>query len=104
MKKATGILFTTVFIIIGLHYGTIPVYAGTMGEVAKETFGVDSIAFVIPELVLIGIGGYLMSLLLSAVGQGQIASMTKIATVFCCIYCVTSTAVKAIENVFRYFS
>ena len=78
-----------------------PAYAntGAIGKAALSTFGQGGPGLVIVQMMLIACVGWLSGYIAQAVGQGQIAGMIKITTVFSCISLVAGTAFKAITTV-----
>ena len=78
-----------------------PAYAstGAIGKAALSTFGQGGPGLVIVQMMLIACVGWLSGYIAQAVGQGQIAGMIKITTVFSCISIVAGTAFKAITTV-----
>ncbi|ACV64434.1 hypothetical protein Dtox_3726 [Desulfofarcimen acetoxidans DSM 771] len=72
---------------------------GTIGKAALSTFGQGGPGIVIVQMMLIACVGWLSGYIAQAVGQGQIAGMIKITTVFSCIGLVAGTAFKAITTV-----
>lgn len=73
------------------------------GGVAAQTFGAGGVGFAIVQLMLIAAFGALASYIASAVGQGQIASMIKMVTVFCCIAIVINSIWHAVAAVAKAF-
>lgn len=74
-------------------------YATTLNQIAASTFGTGGVGVVLIQLMLCAVVGWLLTYIASAVGQGQIAGMIRIATVFICISLVADTAWKAIKVV-----
>ena len=72
---------------------------GAIGKAALSTFGTGGPGMVIIQMMLIAVVGWLFGYIAQAVGQGQIAGMIKITTVFSCIGLVAGTAFKAITTV-----
>lgn len=68
----------------------------TFGGIAGATFSLGGPGAAIVELMLIASFGSLVNYVVSALGQGQIASMIKLVTVFSCIGIVISQILKAI--------
>lgn len=71
---------------------------------AAQTFGTGGVGFAIVQLVLLASFGALCNYVASALGQGQIASMIKLVTVFSCIAVVISVIWKAIAAIAKVFS
>lgn len=71
---------------------------------AAQTFGTGGVGFAIVQLVLIAAFGALSMYIASALGQGQIASMIKLVTVFSCIAVVISVVWKAIATIAKVFN
>lgn len=69
-----------------------------MKAITAATFGLGGPGTVIVQLLLMALVGYLAAYLAAAVGQGQIAGMIKVVTVFSCLAVVASTLFKALET------
>ena len=76
-----------------------PIHAASLSDLAGSTFGTGGPAAVIVQLMLVGVVGWLLNYIVSAAGQGQIAGMIKVTTVFVCISLVAKTAWGAIQTV-----
>jgi hypothetical protein len=75
----------------------------TFGGIATSTFSPGGPGAAIVELMLIAAFGSLVNYVVSALGQGQIASMIKLVTVFSCIGIVIAQILKAIGSICRGF-
>ena len=73
------------------------------GGIAAQTFGVGGAGSAIVQLLLIAAFGSLVGYVVSALGQGQIASMIKLLTVFACIGIVISQVWQAISIISKAF-
>lgn len=71
----------------------------TFGGIATQTFSVGGPGAAIVQLLLIAAFGSLTGYVVSALGQGQIASMIKLLTVFACIGIVIAQVMKAIAAI-----
>jgi len=74
--------------------------AGVVGD----TFSKGGAGFAIVQLLILAAFGALAVYVISALGYGQVASMTKLVTVFSCISIVIGTvwaAISKIANVFN---
>lgn len=69
-----------------------------MQTITAATFGLGGPGTVIVQLLLMALVGYLAAYLAAAVGQGQIAGMIKVVTVFSCLAVVASTLFRALET------
>lgn len=74
----------------------------TMGTVAAATFGPTGFGFVIVQLMMVAVVGFLAIFIAQAANQGQLANMIKVVSVFSCIGVVAQTAWKAINEVLRF--
>lgn len=77
-----------------------PAVAGAV----SETFTSGGAGFAIVQLLIMAAFGALAYYIASALGSGQIASMIKLVTVFCCISIVIGVVWKAISAVAKAFS
>lgn len=77
-------------------------HAVTLGELGGATFGIGGAGFVIVQLMLIALVGWLCRYVAQAAGQGQIGGMIGVTTVFLCISIVASTAHKALSEILRF--
>lgn len=66
------------------------------GGIASQTFAAGGPGAAIVQLLLIAAFGSTVNYVLSALGQGQIAAMSKLLTVFACIGIVIGQILKAI--------
>lgn len=69
------------------------------GGIAAQTFSIGGPGGCIIQLLLIAAFGSLTNYVVSALGQGQIASMVKLLTVFSCIGIVIAQVIKAIGSI-----
>lgn len=69
------------------------------GGIAAQTFSIGGPGAAIVQLLLIAAFGSLVGYVVSALGQGQIASMIKLLTVFSCIGIVITQVLKAINTI-----
>ena len=101
IKKARKLLRFCAGAFIALGSSALPVHAstGAMAKAALSTFGQGGPGLAIIQMMLIAVVGWLFGYIAQAVGQGQIAGMIKITTVFSCISIVAGTAFKAITTV-----
>lgn len=76
-----------------------PAYAGA----ASQTFGSGGPGLAIVQLVLMAAFGSLCYIVAGALGQGQIANMIKLVTVFSCIALVIGVVWKAIAAIAKAF-
>ena len=91
----------SVWTAMGVHALLSPaqVHAASLSDLAGSTFGTGGPAAVIVQLMLVGVVGWLLNYITSAAGQGQVAGMIKVTTVFVCIGLVAKTAWGAIQTV-----
>lgn len=75
-------------------------YAG----VASATFNSGGPGFAIVQLLLIAAVGALCCIIAQGLKQGQIASMIKLLTIFCCISVIVKEVVNAISAVANAFN
>ncbi len=73
------------------------VLANGLVTLARDTFSVGGPGAVMFQLMFIGVIGWMLFKVLEAVGQGQIANMLKIVTVFVCIVMVAGQVWRAIQ-------
>ncbi len=71
----------------------------TLGGIAAQTFSSGGAGSAIVQLVCLAAFGSLSTYVASALGQGQIASMIKLVTVFCCISTVVGVVWSAISQI-----
>ena len=69
-----------------------------MKAITAATFGLGGPGTVIIQLLLMALVGYLAAYLAAACGQGQIAGMIKVVTVFSCLSVVAATLYKALDT------
>ena len=68
-------------------------------EIARSTFAPGSPGAVLWALMFLGVVGYFLSYIASAVGQGQISKMINVATLFIAVGLVANVVLKAITAV-----
>ena len=73
------------------------------GSLAAATFSAGGPGAAIVQLLLLASFGSLVGYVVSALGQGQIASMIKLLTVFACIGLVITQVMSAIYQIAKAF-
>lgn len=72
---------------------------GGLWEIARQTFAPGSPGAVLWQLMFLGVIGYFLGYIVSAVGQGQIGRMINVGTVFAAVIMVASVIIRAIVAV-----
>lgn len=75
-----------------------------LANLAASTFSTGGPGAAIVQLLLIASFGSLVGYVVSALGQGQIAAMIKLLTVFACITLVITQVVSAITAIANAFN
>jgi hypothetical protein len=70
-----------------------------MWEIARSTFAIGTPGSVLFQLMFIGVVGFLLSYIASAVGKGQISRMIDVGSLFAAVIMVVSVIVRAIVAV-----
>jgi hypothetical protein len=73
------------------------------GGLASQTFSAGGPGAAIVQLLLLAAFGSTVNYVVSALGQGQIANMIKLMTIFACISLVIAQIVKAISAISNAF-
>lgn len=97
MKKQLIIAFVSIALMMCTK-GNVA-YAGVVGD----TFKANGTGFAIVQLMVLSSFGALVYYIVSALGNGQVAGMIKVVTVFSCISVTISVVWGCISNVAKYF-
>ena len=89
--------------IVWIIFASLIMASPALAGATRDTFGSSGPGLAIVQLVLMAAFGALCYIVAGALGQGQIANMIKLVTVFSCIAIVIGVIWKAIATIARVF-
>ena len=89
----------SILILIGTMLSPLVAYAGML-EIGAKTFS-SGPGMILIILTFLGLGSYLLSSLLVAVGQGQIAAFVRVGGLLGCIITIATQAYETLAAIAR---
>lgn len=86
-----------------LNKSGIPIFSGLgLSDVASATFGANGVGFVLLQILLLSITGYLINWVAEAMNHRQLGSMAKTVTVLASVTLVIQTIGKLLDKIWQF--